>query len=124
MSAPDVYEELGRLVQTHQDREESNPPSAYAALAYLTARELVEFLRWRSAREEWPAEGCRCAILSEVAPSLDRGVKHLTLLKLDGAGLQELHGPRWWVRHEVTRWRYALGPCSCVVRVAGPEKEG
>lgn len=130
--APDVYEELGRLSAQEWDAYKSYVPGREADRAnpYIEgksdgleqAQRLVEFLRWRDAREEWPAEGCRCPMIVE----LKGGLIYLVSASVAGKFeyVRDLHGPNSHFREEVTRWHYVSGPCSCVVRVAGPEKEG
>lgn len=104
MSGTDVYEFLGRLADTDH-RAEPVDTGFYqfpdpVASAFEHAQHVVEFLRWRDAREEWPAKGCRCQLLVDCMPEYH-----------DGKIVME---PAWFaIRVYVTRWRYALGPCEC-----------
>lgn len=120
MSALDVYEELDRLSSAEsqayssyvpgRENDRANPYVDGVSDGLEQAQALVEFLRWRSAREEWPADGCRCWV-SWYDPITDMEsvgrhspeFGHFTLARTSALERREV----------VVKWRYLLGPCRC-----------
>lgn len=101
MSAPDVYEELGRLVA---EQEGELSPTEWGQ----RIESLVSFLRWRDAREEWPAMDCECNVAFESPES-----RVVLIGRLRNGWIDCTEKGLAFIQSDVTRWRYALGACPC-----------